>query len=55
MCYDITNSNEKTMNLLELYKGEFLPTAKAKNAREASSPQIIDDYWVNSINGGING
>ena len=55
MCYDITNSNEKTMNLLELYKGEFLPIAKTKNAREASSPQIIDDYWVNSIYGGING
>lgn len=49
MCYEITNSNEKTMSLLELYKGEYLPLAKAKNARECSAPQVNDNYWVDSV------
>lgn len=55
MCYDITNSNDKTMTLLGLYKGEFLPIAKSKNAKEASAPQVKDDYWVNSVRGCIYG
>ena len=55
MCYDITNSNEKTMTLLELYKGEFLPIAKSKNAKAASRQQVEDSYWVNSVRGSIYG
>lgn len=47
MCYLITNSTEKTNFLIELYKGEYLPIAKTKNAREKSSPVIEDSYWVN--------
>ena len=55
MCYELTNSNEKTMSLLELYKGEYLPLAKSKNARSGSAPQVTDDYWVNSVYGGFFG
>lgn len=49
MCYELTNSNEKTMTLLELYKGEYLPIAKTKNSREGSAPMVRDDAWLNSI------
>ena len=49
MCYELTNSNEKTMTLLELYKGEYLPLAKTKNSRAGSAPMVRDDMWVNSI------
>lgn len=55
MCYDLTNSNDKTITLLELYKGEFLPIAKSKNAREASAQQVKDDYWINSVRSSIYG
>ena len=55
MCYDITNSNEKMMSLIELYKGEFLPVAKSRNARGASPEQIKDGLWINSARAGING
>lgn len=55
MCYEITNSNEKTMSLLELYKGEYLPLAKTKNARGGSAPQVTDDLWTNSLYGGFFG
>lgn len=55
MCYEITNSNEKTMSLLELYKGEYLPVAKTKNSRQASLPVARDDFWVSSVLGGIYG
>ncbi len=48
MCYLLTNSTEKTNVLIELYRGEYLPIAKTKNAREKSSPVIEDSYWVNS-------
>lgn len=48
MCYLITNSTEKTNFLIELYKGEYLPIAKTKNAREKSNPIIEDGFWVNS-------
>ena len=48
MCYEITNSNEKTMSLLDLYKGEFLPLAKSKNARNGSSNTPYDENWVAS-------
>ena len=48
MCYLLTNSTEKTNGLIELYRGEYLPIAKTKNAREKSSPVIEDGYWVNS-------
>lgn len=47
MCYLLTNSVEKTNNLIELYRGEYLPIAKTKNAREKSSPIIEDSHWVN--------
>ncbi len=53
LCYPITNSTEKTMSFLELYKGEFLPIARTKNAREKSSPILNDSYWVNSFMGGV--
>lgn len=55
MCYELTNSNEKTMTLLDLYKGEYLPIAKSKNARAGSAPMVRDDAWVNSIYGGYFG
>lgn len=55
MCYEITNSEAKTQALLELYKGEFLPVARTKNAREASRPRIKDDFWVRSVMGTIYG
>lgn len=47
MCYVLTNSTEKTMGMIELYKGEYLPIAKTKNAREKSNPIIEDSHWVN--------
>jgi hypothetical protein len=52
LCYSITNSSEKTMTFLELYKGEFLPIARTKNARAKSSPVVNDTYWVDSFLGG---
>ena len=55
MCYELTNSNEKTMTLLDLYKGEYLPIAKTKNARAGSAPMVRDDAWVSSIYGGYFG
>lgn len=55
MCYELTNSNEKTMTLLELYKGEYLPIAKTKNARCGSAPMVRDDAWVNTIFRGFYG
>lgn len=55
MCYEITNSNDKTMTLLELYKGEFLPVARTKNSRLATTKPPRDDVWVNSVFGGIYG
>ena len=51
MCYLITNSTEKTNALIELYRGEYLPIAKTKNAREKSSPIIEDSHWVNGTLG----
>lgn len=48
MCYLITNSTEKTNLMIELYRGEYLPMAKTKNAREKSNPIINDSYWVDS-------
>lgn len=51
MCYLLTNSTEKTMGLIELYEGQYLPTAKTKNAREKSHPIAEDSYWVNSTLG----
>ena len=48
MCYLLTNSTEKTNVLIELYRGEYLPIAKTKNAREKSNPIIEDSYWANS-------
>lgn len=48
MCYLLTNSTEKTSFLIDLYKGEYLPIAKTKNAREKSNPIAEDSYWVNS-------
>lgn len=55
MCYDITNSNDKTMTLLELYKGELLPIAKSRNARATSQKQLKDEHWVQSVRGTIYG
>jgi len=55
MCYEITNSEAKTEALLELYKGEFLPIARTKNARNASRQQIEDGHWVSSVVGAIYG
>ena len=48
MCYLLTNSTEKTNLLIELYRGEYLPIAKTKNAREKSNPIAEDSYWVNA-------
>lgn len=48
MCYLLTNSAEKTNILIDLYRGEYLPIAKTKNAREKSNPIVEDSYWVNS-------
>ena len=48
MCYLLTNSTEKTNLLIEIYRGEYLPMAKTKNAREKSNPIANDSYWVNS-------
>lgn len=47
MCYLLTNSTEKTMGLIEIYEGQYLPVAKTKNAREKSHPVIEDSFWVN--------
>lgn len=47
MCYLLTNSTEKTNYLIELYRGEYLPIAKTKNAREKSNPIAEDSHWVN--------
>lgn len=47
MCYLLTNSTEKTNVLIDLYRGEYLPIAKTKNAREKSSPIVEDSHWVN--------
>jgi len=51
ICYDITNSDSKTMGLLELYNGQYLPAALTENAREGSQDSIIADEWVNSMYG----
>jgi len=51
MCFDLTNIASKQMELLNLYESHFLPIAKSKNAKEQSSDQVKDDYWVNSIRG----
>lgn len=51
MCYELTNSESKTMNLLQLYKGEYLPVARTKNARAGNLPKIKDDHWVKSVTG----
>ena len=48
MCYLLTNSTEKTNLMIELYRGEYLPMAKTKNAREKTNPVINDSYWVDS-------
>lgn len=48
MCYLLTNSTEKTNILMDLYRGEYLPMAKTKNAREKSNPIIEDSFWVDS-------
>lgn len=53
MCYAITNSSEKVAQFLDLYKGEFLPIARTKNARTKSSPIVDDSYWINSFFGGV--
>lgn len=55
MCYELTNSSEKAHELLQFYKGEFLPIAKAKNSQQKSPPEVKDDYWVNSIFHGVQG
>lgn len=55
MCYKITNSSEKTAQFLDLYKGEFLPIARTKNARAKSSPVVNDGYWTDSMFGGVFG
>lgn len=47
MCYLLTNSTEKTNVLIDLYRGEYLPIAKTKNAREKAHPIIEDSHWVN--------
>ena len=49
MCYLLTNSTEKTMGLIEIYEGQYLPNAKTMNAREKSSPCVEDSHWVNGI------
>lgn len=55
MCYLLTNSGEKTMSMIELYEGQYLPNAKTKNAREKSSPRVEDSHWVNGIFRSIEG
>lgn len=53
MCYTITNSTDKAAQFLDLYKGEFLPIARTKNARGKSSPIMNDGYWISSFYGGV--
>lgn len=55
MCYELTNSGQMTDELLKLYRSEFLPLAKSKNARQKSSPKIKDDAWINAIYRGVQG
>jgi len=55
MCYELTNSAERADELVKIYRSEFLPVAKSKNARRKSAPLIKDDYWVNSIHCGVQG
>lgn len=48
ICYELTNSTSKQSELLTLYKSEYLPLAKGKNAQE-QSPDVADDSaWVES-------
>ena len=47
MCYLLTNSTEKTNVLIDLYRGEYLPVAKTKSAREKSNTIAEDSHWVN--------
>lgn len=53
MCYTITNSSEKAAQFLDLYKGEYLPIARTKNARAKSSPIMNDGYWISAFYGGV--
>ena len=53
--FDLTNQSSKQESLLKLYHGHLLPIAKSANAKEKTPPTIKDDYWVNSIFGGVNG
>lgn len=49
VCFDLTGELQLSAQLLELYKGEFLPIAKAFNARSKSPEQVQDDGWVKKI------
>lgn len=51
MCFDLTNSTSKQMELLNLYEGHFLPIAKSKNAKEQSPEKVKDDFWINALRG----
>ena len=51
ICYELTNSEGKTSALLQLYKGEFLPMAKSKNAQDKTPEQVEDNFWIDSVYG----
>ncbi len=45
-CFELTNNGGRQMELLRMYKGEFLPIARNMNARDRTPAQVKDDYWV---------
>lgn len=51
ICFDLTNSSAKQEELINLYRGEYLPVAKSENARDKNVDQVRDDAWVNAVFG----
>ena len=49
ICFDLTNSSSKQEELINLYRGEYLPIAKSENARDKNIDFIKDDAWVNAV------
>jgi hypothetical protein len=48
MCFELTNSDNRAGEFLQLYKTELLPLAKSKNAQDNTPYAITDDFWVKS-------
>lgn len=51
MCFELTNSAARYNELLDLYKGEFLPIARNKDSRSRTPQEVIDDEWRNAVYG----